>query len=156
MKKKEPLRILISKEVRSHMASHFCKELPGSKFYCNSPEELLDKAKKKFPEKFNEAEPDEDGRIRISLTFPEEIGVSNVVHISELTDEEQKRIKIINRQGFLVKVVETNRIIPTHECQIILSSEWHLITMFPGELAPPLSHYFDIQNGYWGNHVFII
>ena len=148
-------RIHISFEVREHLAIHFQQDLPGSKFYSESPEDLLEEAMRLFPETFRDAKPDDDGRIRISLTFPREIGVSNVVSIDELTNEEKERIEIIDRNGKMVRSVKTDRIIPTRECQIILSEDWHLITMFPGEMAPPLPDSPDIHDEYWDNHVFL-
>jgi len=147
--------IYISQEVRLHLATHFQNDLPGSKFFADTPEALLDLAQQLFPEIFSNAKPDVDGRYRISLTFPEEIGVSNVVSVDELTDEEKDRIGIIDRQGKKVRSVKTDRIIPTHECQIILSEDWQLITMFPGEMAPPLPPSPDIHDDYWDCHVFI-
>lgn len=148
-------KIKIAKDVREHLATHFQQDLPGSKFYSESPEDLLNMAQQLFPETFSNARPDADGRIRISLTFPDEIGVSNVVNIEELTEEERNRIVIVDRQGKKVRSVKTDRVIPTHECQIILSEDWHLITMFPGEMAPPLPDSPDIHDEYWDNHVFI-
>lgn len=154
-KKKRNKSIYISPEVRSHLSTHFLQNLPGSKFYSESPEGLLEEAMRMFPETFHKAKPDDDGRIRISLTFPREIGVSNVVSLDELTDEENSRIEIIDRSGKKVRSVRTDRIIPTNECQIILSNDWHLITMFPGEMAPPLPDSPDVHNEYWDHHVFI-
>jgi len=148
-------RIQISSEVRKHLSTHFLQNQLGSKFYCDSPKALLEEAMSLFPEIFREAKPDDDGRIRISLTFPREIGISNMVSIDELTDEERERIEIIDRNGNKVRSVKTDRIIPTCKCQIILSEDWHLITMFPGEMAPPLPDSPDIHDGYWDNHVFI-
>ena len=148
-------RINISPEVRVHFATHFQQELPGSKFFFSSPEELIEQAMRLFPESFREAKPDDDGRIRISLLFPEDIGTSNVVSISELTQEEATRIEVIDRQSRKVRSVKTNRVIPTRECQIILSADWQLITMFPGEMAPPLPPSPDVHDDYWDNHVFI-
>ena len=148
-------KIKIAKDVREHLATHFQQDLPGSKFYSESPEDLLNMAQQLFPETFSNARPDADGRIRISLTFPDEIGVSNVVNIEELTEEERNRIVIVDRQGKKVRSVKTDRVIPTHECQIILSEDWHLITLFPGEMAPPLPDSPDIHDEYWDNHVFI-
>ena len=148
-------RIFVSNKVQSHIVTHFQQDLPGSKFYVESPEDLLNMAQQLFPETFSNAKPDADGRIRISLTFPKEIGVSNVVSIEELTEEERNRIEIVDRQGRKVRSVKTDRVIPTHECQIILSEDWHLITMFPGEMAPPLPESPDIHDEYWDNHVFI-
>ena len=154
MKRNNP-HITISQEVREHLASHFLQDLPGSKFYSESPEDLLEEAMRIFPKTFREAKPDDDGRIRISLTFPWEIGVSNVVSVDELTDQEKSRIEIIDRSEKKVRSVKTDRIIPTHECQIILSNDWQLITMFPGEMAPPLPDSPNIHDEYWDNHVFI-
>lgn len=148
-------KIRISPETRKHLASHFQPDLPGSKFYSSSPNELLDEAMCLFPETFREAKPEDDGRIRISLCFPREIGVSNVVSVDELTEEERGKIEIIDRNGTQVRSVKINRTIPTNECQIVLSEDWHLITMFPGELAPPLPVSPDIPDEYWDNHVFV-
>lgn len=149
------IKITISAEVKNHLITHFSPDFPGSKFYSESPEKLLEEAMRLFPQFFHEARPDDDGRFRISLSFPNEIGVSNVVNIKELTDEEKKRIEIIDRNGKMVRSVKTDRIIPTHDCQIILSSDWHIVTMFPGEMAPPLPDSPDIHDEYWDNHVFI-
>ena len=148
-------RIFVSNEVRSHIVTHFRQDLPGSKFYAESPEDLFNMARQLFPKTFSNAKPDADGRYRISLTFPEEIGVSNVVSIDELTEEERNKIVIVDRQGKKVRSVKTDRVIPTHDCQIVLSKDWHLITMFPGEMAPPLPESPDIHDEYWDNHVFI-
>lgn len=147
--------IHISPEVRQHLAPHFRQDLPGSKFYCQSPEDLLDEAMRLFPETFREAKPDDDGRIRLSLVFPTEIGISNVVSIDQLTNEEKQRIEIIDRNGTMVRSVKTDRTIPTQECQMIFSDDWHLITMFPGEMAPPLPDSPDVHDDYWDTHVFI-
>ena len=156
LKKKKNFKfIIIPSHVRSHLASHFLLDKPGSKFFCNSPEQLLNWGMSMFPEKFSGALPDSDGRIRLSLYFPEEIGVSNVVNINQLTPKEKDQIEIIDRNGRKVRSVKTDRIIPTHECQIILSDDRKLITMFPGEMAPSLPESPDIQNDYWDNHVFI-
>lgn len=149
------ITITITSEVKKHLASHFMQDLPGSKFYSTSPEDLLEEAMRLFPETFREAKSDNDGRIRISLTFPREIGVSNVVSVGELSDDEKRRIEIIVRDGKKVRCVKTDRTIPTNECQIILSSNWVLITMFPGEMAPPLPISPQVHDCYWDNHVFV-
>lgn len=149
------ITICISPEVHEHLATHFRQDLLGSKFYSESPDDLLEEAMRLFPESFCEAKPDDDGRIRISLTFPREIGISNVVSVDKLTDEEKEQVEIIDRNGKMVRSVKTDRVIPTRECQIILSDDWHLITMFPGEMAPPLPDSPDIHDEYWDNHVFI-
>lgn len=147
--------IRISEDVRQHLLAHFGGNEPGSKFFCDSPEELLGKALEMFPEKFSKAQPDADGRFRISLQFPESIGTSSVVSMDSLTPQEKDRIKVVARQEKAVRVVRTDRIIPTCECQVILSSDWHLITMFPGEMAPPLPSSPDVHDDFWDHHVFI-
>lgn len=148
-------RIIIPKEVREHLVTHFRQGLPGSKFYSSSPEILIDEAMRLFPETFSNTKPGSDGKIKLSIVFPGEIGVSNVMSIDELTDEEKDRIEIIDRNGKMVRSVKTGRVVPTRECQIILSEDWHLITMFPGEMAPPLPDSPDVPDDYWDNHVFI-
>lgn len=148
-------RIKISNEVRSHLALHFQQESLGSKFFADSPDVFLNLAQQLFPKVFSSAKPDYDGRIRISLIFPQKIGISNVVHIDELSNDEKRRIEIIDRDGKKVRCVKIDRIIPTNECQIILSTNWNLITMFPGEMAPPLPASPDIPDEYWDQHVFI-
>lgn len=147
--------IIISNEVRSHIALHFKQNLPGSKFFVDSPEALLNLAQQLFPKTFSTAKPDDDGRIRISLIFPKNIGVSNVVSIEALSDEEKRRIEIVDRNGKMARCVKTDRAIPTNECQIILSTDWNLITMFPGEMAPPLPASPNISDEFWDRHVFI-
>lgn len=147
--------IKITDETREHLATHFQQNQVGSKFYSASPEVLLEEAMRVSPEAFREAKPDTDGRIRVSLTFPREIGVSNVVSVDELTEEEKSRIEIKDRNGKKVRSVQTDRIIPTHECQIVFSPDWYLITMYPGEMAPPLPASPEVHDEYWDKHVFI-
>lgn len=148
--------ILIHNETREHVMIHFSENAIGSKFNNRyTLDSLIEEIENSFPKTLMYAKPDQDGRYRISLTFPEEIGVSNVVSIDELTEEEQQRIEIVDRQGKKVRSVKTDRTISTHDCQIIMSSDWYLITMFPGEMAPPLPDSPDIHDDYWDNHVFI-
>lgn len=147
--------IVITEEVRTHLASHFNNSLTGSKFYCHKPEEVIEKAKELFPEKFKTAIPEKDGRIRLSFKFPEDIGISNVISVNDLTYQERAKIRILNRQGKKVRTVRINRVNQTNECQMILSSDWQLITMFPGEIAPPLPPSPNVHDEYWDNHVLI-
>ena len=149
------IKIKITEDVMQHLLVHFQKDEVGSKFNTDSPEELLMSAMRLYPHKFREAVPDDDGRIRLSLTFPEPIGVSNVVSVCELTVEEKGQLQIVDRKGKNVRSVKTNRINSTKECQIILSSDWNLITMFPGEMAPPLPTSPEIHDEYWDSHIFI-
>lgn len=149
------ISISISSQTREHLAPHFHQELPGSKFYCQQPENLLEEAMRLFPEQFRQNRPEADGRRRLSLHFPHPIGISGVVAIDELTPEERSRIELANRQGQQVRCVATRRLFETTECQLVLSADWQLITMFPGELAPPLPARPDEPSAYWDRHVFI-
>lgn len=91
----------------------------------------------------------------ISLTFPYTIGTCKVVNIADLTKEEQSKITRIERNGKIVRTVKLDRDIPTCACQIILSEDWQLITMYPGVDAPPLPDNPDIHNEFWDYHLFI-
>lgn len=146
--------ISISDEVKQHLALHFEPEMPGSKFYANSPQAILEEAQVLFPEKFEYAKVCDDGRIRISLNFPKYIGCCNVVNIADLTEDEKKTMELVDRHGKQVCIVRTNRVIPTSECQIVLSADWQLITMYPGMFAPPLPVH-PHESEFWNNHVFI-
>ena len=148
--------IHITEEVRSHLSTHFSAEGPGSKFYADSPESIINEAVQLFPEKFRNVKMDPDGRIRISLTFPHAIGQSNVVKITDLTFEERAHITPTDRHGYIVRTVKTDRNIPTCECQIVLTSNWYLVTMYPGIYAPPLPHSSSEPSDFWNNHVFIV
>lgn len=139
---------------------HTMRHFPGSNdvgsvFYAKSPTELLTYAASVFPEVFKTAFPDpNDGRKRLSFVSDKEVGLCNVVALSDLTSEEIESITEEERDGSIVKTVITNRTFPTREFQIILGDKNTVITMFPGPMAPPLP-----QNGerseFWDNHVFI-
>ena len=148
-------RIKITPEVRKHLAPHFGSKLPGSKFYTESPDLMLERLQLEFPDAFIYSRPDADGRIRIHFKFPEPIGESNVVSIDELTEEEHTTIHVVDRNGTPVRCAISSREFPTCHCCAIFSSKWQLITMFPGEMAPPLPISPDIHDDYWDNHVFI-
>lgn len=150
-----PNKPSISKEVREHLVSHFGNTLPGSKFYANSPDLMLEQLVQTFPDAFTYARPDADGRIRIHFQFTEPIGESNVVSLNELTKEEISTIHIVDRNGISVRCVISSRVKPTCHCCAIFTSDWQLITMFPGEMAPPLPESPDIHDDFWDNHVFI-
>lgn len=147
--------ISISDAVRQHISTHFDKISPGSKFYFDSPEAVLQQAMKSFPVKFTDAVAGSDGRFRISLDFLFPIGTCNIVALSDLTPEQQAGIKIVDRQGRKVRAVKDVPCAPTSECQLVFSPEWNLITMFPGMMAPPLPASPDVPDEFWDNHVFI-
>lgn len=141
---------------QGHTMRHFPgSEDVGSVFYAKSPVELLRYAAFTFPQVFKTAVPDsKDGRKRLSFVLDKEVGLCNVVALSDLTLEEIESITEEERDGSIVKTVITNRTFHTREFQIILGDKNTVITMFPGPMAPPLP-----QNGerseFWDNHVFI-
>ena len=149
------ITISISDEVRSHIARHFNERELGSLFEHSSPEAFLIKAIAAFPDTFRLAKPDPDGRIRLSLQFQEPVGYSAVVALDDLTPEERSSIVVSERDGYPVGVLRSSRRIPTTEAQIILSSDYSLITLFPGPLAPPLPTSPSESCPFWKNHVFV-
>lgn len=127
----------------------------GSVFFARTPEELLTYAANAFPETFKTAVPDpEDNRKRLSFVADKEIGLCNVVHISELTTKEAESITNDDRDGFQVKTVHTDRKFSTREFQIILDENNTVITMFPGPMAPPIPKAGG-KSEFWDNHAFI-
>lgn len=150
--------IIISEETRSHLVSHFASEVSGSKFFMSSPEEVLRIAYEIDSKEFDK-QPDKNGRIEWSFSFPNPIGISNVINEALLTDEERKTIHTENRNGKVVRVAFSGRTFPTNECQVILytnkDGSKELVTMFPGEMAPPLPASPDIHDDYWDEHLFV-
>ena len=161
--------VTIPDEVRQHLSLHFSTEDTGSKFHAASPEALLADAMTLAQPLFLQTPADGDGRLRIAVTFPHPIGVSNVVCLADLTDEERATITIRQRETKRVRVATSARVITTNLCQFVLiqlakndtdnaSVECRrllLITMYPGEAAPPLPNSPDIPDSYWDNHLFI-
>ena len=131
-----------------HAWNHFSSSSKlGSMFFAQSPAEILTTAATTYPHIFKEAKLDPiDGRKRLSFVFDHEIGLCNVVALTDLTPEE--------RDGIVVRIVHTTRTFPTRECQIILSSDNVVITMFPGPMAPPLPRKGN-HSDFWEGHVFI-
>lgn len=152
------IRIKITDGVLSHLENHFKPGVPGSKFNSDSPLRLLEEAIRIDPRKFKDATPESDNRARIAITFPHEIGFNNVVSIKDLTEAEKKTITVIKRDDKYARVATSDKEFPTAECQFILElsgEDWYLITMYPGEQAPPLSDSADEFPDYWKEHVFI-
>lgn len=149
------ISFIIPTEGMGHIMRHFAESAElGSRFYIQSPQELLTLAAYRFPEEFHDVMPDADGKKRISISFDEEIGTCNVVSLDVLTEQERTDVFVEDRDGFQVKAVHTDRIFPTCECQIILGDDNTVITLFPGPLAPPFPQPGETSD-YWDNHVFI-
>lgn len=147
--------ITLDDAVREHLRRHFDGDLPGSKFYAQSVEELLQVALDRFPHAIASAQPDDDDIKVVSLQFEKEIGTSNVVPINMLTPEELSTMQVVPRGETMARSVISNRMFPTRLCQLILDGDNRLITAYPGEAAPPLPPTPDIHDPYWDNHVFI-
>lgn len=160
------ITICLSQEVKEHLRQHFEQDTVGSKFYGESPKAVLEEAIRHFPDTFYQAHADDDGRVRLTLDFGDPIGQSRVVAINDLTVEERANIKKRTRDdGKIVRVVRSGRVFSTTLCQIVLAPNkekhrpdkpyYDLITMFPGELAPPLPDSPVIPDAYWEKHVFV-
>lgn len=147
--------IKLTDEVRSHIMIHFDPENPGSKFEQQDPGTLLQHLLDTQPDAFLQSVPDADGRKRVRIVFPEVIGTCNVVPTEILTAEEQASIHRVQRGNKVVKVAASHRMFPTRECQLVLTTDNTLITVYPGEAAPPLPDTPDISDPYWDHHVFI-
>ncbi len=139
-----------------HAWNHFSNSSKlGSMFFAQNPAEVLTTAATTYPHIFKEAKLDPiDGRKRLSFVFEYEIGLCNVVALTDLTLEERESITEEERDGIVVRTVHSIRTFPTRECQIILSSDNVVITMFPGPMAPPLPKKGE-HSVFWESHVFV-
>lgn len=148
--------VTLNDDVREHLRRHFDGDLPGSKFYFATPDELLQLAVDRFPSVIAGAAPNADGIKVVSLCFEGVIGTSNVVPVDLLTDDERATLRTVPRGETLARCVTSARVFPTCECQLIMDSDNNLITAYPGEAAPPLPPTPDISDPYWDHHVFIV
>lgn len=148
--------IILHKDVREHLLRHFNIEMPGSKFYFDSPDSLLQTIVDDYPESIRKASFNEYGSKVASITFPNDIGNCNVVPLEDLTEDELSTLQIIQRGETKIRCVTSHRIIPTKDCQLILDENNNVITVYPGELAPPLPDTPYIHDRYWDNHAFLV
>ena len=141
---------------KNHVWRHFPgSDETGSVFYAKTPIEVLTFAATNFPQVFKDAQTDpKDGRKRLSFVSDNEIGLCNVVELKDLTPKERETIIEEDRDGSVVKVVNTARRFPTREFQIILDKDNKVVTMFPGPMAPPLPAKGE-SSVFWDKHVFI-
>lgn len=146
--------VVLTDEVREHLMRHFAEGLPGSKFAVESPERLLQMVVDCFPEAVRNATVNDGCKI-VSVSFPFDIGICNVVPLNELTDEELATLHTEARGEATVRCAVSNRRFPTDDCQLILDEKNQVITAYPGELAPPLPESPEIHDPYWDEHVFI-
>lgn len=149
------VRIILDDDGMEHIIRHFKGGIPGSKFTVDSPQHLLQMIVDSFPDSIQNAKRGKDDCKIVSVSFPFEIGNCNVVAIEDLTDEEKSSVHIIWRDDVVTRFVYSKRAFPTKECQMILHPNNHVVTVYPGELAPPLPESLDEHDDYWDNHVFI-
>lgn len=147
--------ISLNEDTMKHLQRHFDTEMPGSKFNIRPPERLLQAIVDHFPDTIRRATINESGCKIVSIVFPFNIGYSNVVLLDDLTEDELSTLRVIQRGETKARCISSQRIIPTKECQLILDEHNSVITIYPGELAPPLPASPDIHDEYWDNHVFI-
>lgn len=147
--------IYMSEETKKHMQRHFNSDIPGSKFFFDSPENLMQAIVDSYSGIIRKAECDKHGYKIISIQFPSEIGTCNVVSLDDVTEEELATLHIVRRDQSLTRCIISHKLYMTKECQLILDGNNNVITAYPGELAPPLPASPDIHDEYWDNHVFI-
>ncbi|MFI3281850.1 MAG: hypothetical protein R3Y44_07780 [Rikenellaceae bacterium] len=134
----------------------------GSKFFsdfASSPQDVVDAIERQTQRSIlDQGVWDADGRCRLSFALDRNIGVVNVVKISELTAQERSSIREIYRGEILTRVATSERTFPTNLCQIIVGGEAQspeLITLFPGALTPPLPTTDYMSDPFWSQHTFI-
>lgn len=150
-----PLSITLCEDARIHIQRHFAAGIVGSKFIFDSPDALFQTIVDHYSQLVNDAVINEYGCKTVSITFPFVVGYSNVVSLDELNEEERSTMRFVLRGESTVRCVFSPRVFPTHDCQLILDDNNHIVTVYPGELAPPLPDSPDIHDEYWDNHVFI-
>ncbi len=133
----------------------------GSKFYsnfANSPQEVISIIDENLLCSIVDGVWDDDDRCRLSFMFDHNIGVVNVVKISDLTDQERASISEVYRGDNLIRVATSERIFETNLCQVIVGGDMYnpeLITLFPGMLTPPLSMTNYMSDPFWCQYTFI-
>ncbi len=147
--------IRLNDEVRQHLMAHFDPSQPGSKFFTPNPEVLLQHLLDSHPQAISQALPDPDQRKRLSIMLDNPIGNCNVVALEQLTSDERATLRRVPRGDKVVRVATSSRTFPTCECQLVLSATNDLITIFPGQAAPPLPPTPDTPDAFWDRHVFI-
>ncbi len=149
------LSIFLREDAENHLKRHFDIEMPGSKFFFDSPESLFQTIVNDYADIIRKSGCNEMGIKTVSITFPSVIGNCNVVSISDLSVSELSTLRIVPRGEALARCIASDRLVPTKECQLILDKGNNIITAYPGELAPPLPASPDIHDEYWDSHVFI-
>lgn len=133
---------------------------PGSKFiesFAQSPQEVVKQLKSIFPQRFENVQPEDDGRARLSFRFETPVGIANIIDEQQLTSEEYATLRREERNGYIIRTIDTRRKIFTCECQLILAlsdNGYEFCSTFPGELAPPLPFNGELSH-YWDTHIFI-
>jgi hypothetical protein len=132
----------------------------GSKFFSeftDGPFSLISALNKISPYKVNFQT---NGREAYIFQFEQNIGISNVVKLSQIHKKHQEKLKKTLRGDYEVWAFKTNEKIETN--QIVLISEGNkVITCFPGLFAPPLptkEMHETIRKEsleFWNTHAFI-
>ena len=156
-----------------HLARHFNNDslVTGSMFisdFATTPIELLKKIKNHIISN-NLTFPFNGKRCEISLKFNDQVGWDSIIRIDKLTKDEQKTIIQKRRDQeneYLVNFIKLDKKIPTNRVNVILlqaDDELRILTIFPGELAPPIPNYkyhnpeeYKKYDTFWQAHAFII
>lgn len=97
--------------------------------------------------------------------FPDGAGTDNLIHLSELNHDEQKRIQMMQRDSFNVKTI-VKQSQSTWQLNLILEkrdADFSVKALFPGIYAPPFpdrqTQSLDQHNqsmSFWMHHAFLI
>lgn len=132
----------------------------GSKFlpgFSKGPFSLISHLNTLTPQ---EIIPQRENRVAYHFTFSKPIGTDAVIRIDLLSEDQQKQIVKRERGGVLVWTFSSDSFIYTRNV-ILIAEDQHVITCFPGCLAPPLpSHTLSKEENikstkFWNEHAFI-
>ena len=144
-------------------------EIPGSRFissFAKTPDECFNLTKKYMGSASVRNE--YSGVLTAIFEFPEKdykdgIGYTNVISIAQLSNDEQKSIKYIDRDGVKVGVISSDAKFNTWKAVLVVDTKNYpaVATMYPGEPAPPLPDPNELtgdeleeSRNFWETHVF--
>lgn len=133
----------------------------GSKFhesFARSPKEVLDHVERLLPDMLEHLpEPDDDGRIRLSVESDSIVGTDAIVDMTDLDNDEFQTLKTDVRNGCVIKKVRVSRSRVTRDIQMVLERAgdvYYLVTIYPGVKAPPIPQ-DGRSDSFWDRHCFI-
>lgn len=155
----------------------------GSKFFSNisgitNPKELLIVIKQEFESmdtgKIDWEVSSDRKFFSFLIKYKEPVGFKNLIPLSSLSDEDQKRVRVVPRgssggeKSILIKTITNVEAKPVSTIEVGLTDfkelNYYFVTAYPGnlEVTPDFPHlkqnkkeYVKSKN-YWDSHVFIV